>query len=843
MRARFNLGSRTIVFAVAVTFLASFIGAIIAGQLSQKISAAPASGNAGGNAGVAVVSVNAASFAGPLAPGAIAAAFGAELATGLELAQSLPLPTNLSGTTVRVIDSRNVERLAELFFVSPGQINYLIPDQTALGAAQIIITNSSGVVSRGEVQLMASSPAIFTVSYTGRGLPVALTTYDGNSYEKVVNPDGTACAVDPGTSWRPNYLLLFGTGLRRANNVRVRIGNTEITPLYVGAQGSFAGLDQINLLLPPNLPGGMHDITVISDGRAGNAVQLLMAGAPEQQTRPAPFVALTQTEVQTVIAQAVAKAQQLGVRATIGVVSREGDLLAVFKMPGAVTDVRLGVTDLRTGQARKAADPDGLEQMTVPIRDAGGNCVVSPVNPLRSILCDGAGLAALSKGGTAAYFSTLGNAFSTRTASFIVQEHLPPLVDFTPGGPLFGVQFSQLPCSDVRFFGRFLPLGLSGDSGGVPLYKGNAAVGGVGVEVDGFYSIDIDPSDNDQSVEEIIAVAATQGFEAPADIRGDQILVDGMRLPFLNSPQTGVQAQPFSSLAGTSIIAPQGTPSSLFTPLTLGGVVGRVDARFFPFRDSASTVANKLLAADVTRIITQAGQQANITRAAIRRPLGSSAEVNIAVVDTSGAVLGLFSTFDAPIFGFDVSAQKARTAAFFSSAIAGAQLRSLGAGIAKFADAAAADGIRLDGSIAFSDRAGGFLSRPFFPDGINGTANGPFSKPINAWSPFNDGLQVALVKPALMGILSGTINLHSGCVQGAPSIANGTQIFAGSVPLYKNGVLVGAIGISGDGIDQDDIVASAGSVGYEAPEAIRADQFMVRGVRLPWVKFPRHPNL
>ena len=64
-----------------------------------------------------------------------------------------------------------------------------------------------------------------------------------------------------------------------------------------------------------------------------------------------------------------------------------------------------------------------------------------------------------------------------------------------------------------------------------------------------------------------------------------------------------------------------------------------------------------------------------------------------------------------------------------------------------------------------------------------------------------------------------------------------------SVPLYRNGVLIGAIGISGDGIDQDDIVASAGSVGFEAPEAIRADQLFVRGVRLPYVKFPRHPNL
>jgi uncharacterized protein GlcG (DUF336 family) len=282
-------------------------------------------------------------------------------------------------------------------------------------------------------------------------------------------------------------------------------------------------------------------------------------------------------------------------------------------------------------------------------------------------------------------------------------------------------------------------------------------------------------------------------------------------------------------------------PASTFTPLTLGGVVGRIDSRYFPFKDSTAAGANRLTAADVNLIITQAAQQANRTRAAIRRPLGAAAEVNIAVVDTNGVVLGLFSTTDAPIFGFDVSVQKARTAMFFSSATAGAQLRAAEGGkFAKFADAALADGVKLDGTVAFSDRANGFLSRPFFPDGVDGTANGPFSKPINVWSPFNTGLQLALVKTALVNVLGGVP--VSSCTA-IPSLTNGIQIFAGSVPLYKNGVLVGAIGISGDGIEQDDVIAAAGSFGFEAPENIRADQFFVRGVRLPYVKFPRHPNI
>lgn len=829
MRARFQPSNR-------ILFSALFLGVILSccGLLwNRQMRAQAAADNA------AVVSVNAASFSGPLSPGAIAAAFGANLASRIETATTLPLPTSLANVTVKLIDSRSIEHRAQLFFVSPGQINYLIPEQAALGLAQMLVSNGDTVLARGELQLVGAAPAIFTTSYNGRGIPVALTTYDGVRYENVAQADGSAKAIEAGMPWRPNYLLLFGTGFRNGGNLRVRIGNQEITPLYNGPQGGFAGLDQINLMLPSNLSGGMTDVTVWADGRPSNTVQLRLAGEASQ-VLPAPFVALTDVEVQTIIAQAVAKAQQLGVRATIGVLSREGDILGVFKMTGARTDVKLGVTDLLTNQAKKAADPDGLEQVSVPITQ-NGNCVVPAANPLRALLCDGPALASLSKAGTAAYFSTLGNAFSTRSASFIIQEHFPPLIDFTPGGPLFGVQFSQLPCSDVRPALKFLPFGLAGDPGGVPIYKGNAAVGGLGIEVDGFYSIDIDPSDNDQSLEEIIALAGTQGFEPPAAIRGDQILVDGMRLPYTNAPSQTVQAPAFGSLPGTSLFPPRATPASGFTPLTLGNVPGRVDARFFPFKAGAVANGNQLTIADVTLIITQAAQQAYRTRAAIRRPLGAPAEVNISVVDTTGAVLGLFSTFDAPIFGFDVSAQKARTAVFFSSATAGAQLRAAEGGkFAKFADAALADGIRLDGSIAFSDRAHGFLSRPFLPDGINDTLNGPFSKPLPAWSPFNVGLQIALARTALVNILSGQAAPTCTAI---PSLPNGIQIFAGSVPLYKNGVLVGAIGISGDGIDQDDLIASAGSVGFEAPANIRADQVIVRGARLPYVKFPRHPNI
>ena len=76
-----------------------------------------------------------------------------------------------------------------------------------------------------------------------------------------------------------------------------------------------------------------------------------------------------------------------------------------------------------------------------------------------------------------------------------------------------------------------------------------------------------------------------------------------------------------------------------------------------------------------------------------------------------------------------------------------------------------------------------------------------------------------------------------------PALANGITIFPGGFPLYKKGVLVGAIGISGDGVDQDDLIGFVGSTGYEAPTAMRSDNVMVRGVMLPYARFPRNPNL
>ena len=487
---------------------------------------------------------------------------------------------------------------------------------------------------------------------------------------------------------------------------------------------------------------------------------------------------LTADEARRIVEQAAAAARAAGLPSTVAVTDAEANVLAVFRMEGALTTSRV------------AGDGGGLEG-----RVFGSDTV------------------AAAKAASAALLSSGGNAFSTRTASFIVESHFPPGVDFTPGGPLFGVQFSSRPCGDVKRPGS--PLGIGGDPGGVPLYRDGLVVGGLGVEADGVYRIDNDPAD--APPEESVALAGAAGFDAPLLVRASEILADGIRLTYANG---SAAAAGRGAGSGTWIVQPKPSPPSPLVPGTAGGVEGRVDPRF-PTR--AGTL---LSAADAAAVLEQAASQSAKTRAAIRQPLGSSARVSIAVVDTTGAVLGFFQVKDAPNFGLDVSVQKARTAAFFSSESAGAELARAGLGAYLVND------VPLDGRYAYTSRAIGFLAQPFYPPGIGGAGFGPFSRPTSEWSPFDTGLQLDLLNLAATGSCSAV-----------PGLANGITIFPGGIPLFKDGRLAGAVGVSGDGVDQDDLIAAEGAAAFDVPPEKRSDQLVVRGTRLPWAKFPRHPEL
>ena len=232
--------------------------------------------------------VSAASYAGErLAPNQMVAAFGVGLATATQVATTLPLPTTLAGTTIKVRDSANVERLAPLFFVAPTQINYLIPAGTAAGAATVIITSGNGTVSGAVVEIANVAPGIFVADASGRGLPAAnalLFRADGSSSSSVVarfDPASSrfvAVPIDLGAIGDRVFLSLFGTGIRNRSslsNVRAIVGGFEAPLQFAGDQGGFAGLDQINIELPRSLAGsGLVDVLVIVDGQLTNIVQV-----------------------------------------------------------------------------------------------------------------------------------------------------------------------------------------------------------------------------------------------------------------------------------------------------------------------------------------------------------------------------------------------------------------------------------------------------------------------------------------------------------------------------------------------------------------------------------------
>jgi uncharacterized protein (TIGR03437 family) len=226
----------------------------------------------GGGAAVQTVrTVNAANYAQTISPDSLAATFGNQLSSTTATATSLPLPLTLSGVTVMV---NNLS--APLLYVSPAQVNYLVPANVDPGTAVIKVMNGGNLVATGTVTIENVSPSIFTVGANGKGSPAAQTTFDGVTFQAVANADGSARTLGIGTASRPNYLVLYGTGLRRRSgmaNVRLTIGGVETEVSFLGAHPSLAGLDQINIKLPQELRGrGNVDVIVTIDGRTANTV-------------------------------------------------------------------------------------------------------------------------------------------------------------------------------------------------------------------------------------------------------------------------------------------------------------------------------------------------------------------------------------------------------------------------------------------------------------------------------------------------------------------------------------------------------------------------------------------
>jgi uncharacterized protein GlcG (DUF336 family) len=585
---------------------------------------------------------------------------------------------------------------------------------------------------------------------------------------------------------------------------------------------------------------------------------------------------LTAADVDTAVGQALAEAAARGAdNGAIAVVDRMGNVLGVY-----------------------VVDPANVPLMTIT---SGRGIPVN--NGLENIDILPSTLGAVAKAITGAYLSSSGNAFTTRTASQIVQEHFNPGEKNTPSGPLFGVQFSQLACSDIMRFGeaagtgpRRSPLGLSADPGGLPLYKDGHVVGGVGIMFDGIYGLDLVISDYDRNLDELIAVAAQQGYEPPAQILS-RITADGKILTYADVDRRDLKALTAAPIHPAHYISVPGyTPGGRRAGAIFGTQSGGIrpdggveypsveawvlddgtGSNRYAARPSfaPSSSDGGLSAAEVQVIMTEALKVATATRAQIRRPFGSSAEVTVSIVDAEANILAIARTPDAPVFGTDVSLQKARTAVFMSRPTTAAELRAvppatllpgllstpaLGAYVDAFQ--AVAGPTALADGVALSARSVGLVARPFYPDGIEARPHGPLSKPIDVWSPFNVGLQLDLVLADIVARLDGSVPPPEGCTALPRSagagpgptptrLANGLQIFPGGVPIYRGGILIGGIGVSGDGVDQDDMISFLGlhnagqrlktGVG-NAPQQNRVDTLNVGGLSPRYVQCPPKP--
>lgn len=461
--------------------------------------------------------------------------------------------------------------------------------------------------------------------------------------------------------------------------------------------------------------------------------------------------------------------------------------------------------------------------MVVAVADRAGNILAifdTPGAPATTIGNFGqvqdAHEVAVALARTAAFFSNDQAPLSSRTVRFISGIHFPPGVAGTASGDLYGIENTNRGCTLSTNFlpGQALNPSRSTDGtkpglgiitgkadvndsnpaavnpGGVPLFK-VGAVGGVGVV-----------STSAEIAEFAAFTGATNAGLLPSQSQlppPGVVIINGIALPFVN--QT---TQPAGTTPGTFA----GSYFAGHTP-----IAGSLPPENYLVGPNAGT---KLSKSDVSEIIGNAVATAETTRAVIRLPPGSRARMSIAVADLDGTILGLYRMSDGTVFSADVAASKARNVVWFSTT-----------------------GVRdlpgVPAGTAISNRTVGFGAQPLFPSGIDGSSDGPFFQLYR-----ND-----TANPCTQGSDPGAANTNN---------MSGVVFFPGSLPLYQNGVLVGGLGVSGDGVSQDDFV-TAGAVdeacgfggpcgipSFQAPVNIRADQVVIRNVRLPYLKFPRNPT-
>lgn len=430
--------------------------------------------------------------------------------------------------------------------------------------------------------------------------------------------------------------------------------------------------------------------------------------------------------------------------------------------------------------------------------------------------------------------------------------------------------------------------------GGIPLFRdtdgnggGETLVGGIGVffpGTDGYASHEqgfisgIGQTATERmnasqvSEAEYIAYAAAGGSLAAEQqgIAGAKIgdlngvaPVAGLDLPFGRLDLVGIQLDvygPMGSRLGLQMLLAEGQTLGAGDPDSGADQVvdGSTDALY---REGESvpqgwlvtphdSADGSITAAEVERIIENGITGAENVRAAVRLPVSSATRMTFAVTDTDGEVLGLYRMQDATTFSIDVAVAKARNVAYFADANDLQAIDQLG-----------------EAGTAYTNRTFRFLSQPRFPSGINGTEPAPYSILFDGDMDPLTGENLGA--PAPVAAFTDTQRVYGfdsffpntnfrdpgdgvnpagspdAYHMGVDSIANqnGVVFFPGSTPLYRDGKLIGGFGVSGDGVDQDDVVTYIGATGFlpEANGVIRADQTFVRNIRLPYQKFLRNP--
>ncbi len=415
--------------------------------------------------------------------------------------------------------------------------------------------------------------------------------------------------------------------------------------------------------------------------------------------------------------------------------------------------------------------------------------------------------------------------------------------------------------------------------GGVPLFRdsdtdaddfGDTLVGGIGV----FFPGSTGTADFEQGFvqgqstlerlnaprvleAEFIALAAAGGSLGaamfPSPVPGAVVgaiagvaPVAGLDLPFGNITLVGIELEIVGPTPGIQGVRDLISFSRTLSSGSVNGTDLAVTTGGDLFLDGATVPDEWLVgpkngvditAADVQQIIERGIAAAMKTRAAIRIPVGNRTRMTFAVTDVTGEVVGLYRMTDATVFSLDVAVAKARNTAYFAKPAA-LQPADQVAGVAA--------------GTAFSNRTFRFLAEPRFPAGVDGSTPSSFSilnpdrnPNLNPNTAENVGAPVnaADMHDTVLGFDAFNPGRNFQDASTDLKKQNGIVFFPGSTPIYKNGELVGGLGVSGDGVDQDDVVTFLAAQDFLPHQngQVSADETFVIGARLPFIKFNRVP--